>query len=93
MEHWFVYYKLPVADLPEVEARVRVMQGALAAASGVHGRLMRRPEDGPVLTLMEVYERIEDPAAFGPVLEEAVAYAGLPSAWVQSRRTERFRDL
>lgn len=92
-QNWFIYYKLPATDAALVAERVRVMQGALAAASGVHGRLLRRPEDGPVITFMETYEGIADPAAFEAQIADAAAHAGLPQAWLDARRTERFCEL
>lgn len=92
-QHWFIYYKLPAADAAQVAERVRVMQGALAAASGIHGRLLRRPEDGAVLTFMEVYEGIADPEGFAELMADAASHAGLPQAWLDARRTERFTDL
>jgi hypothetical protein len=55
---------------------------------------MRRADaaDGPV-TLLEVYDGIEQPEAFEGALSAAVARAGLPAALVAQRRTERFEDL
>lgn len=93
MEHWFIYYKLPAAELTAVAERVRVMQGALAAATGVHGRLARRTEAAEPLTLMEIYERIADPARFAAALADATAHAGLPPALVDARRVERFVEV
>jgi hypothetical protein len=92
MEHWFIYYKVPAAQLAAVSARVRVMQGALAAATGVHGRLLRRAEAAEPLTLMEVYERIAEPERFGAALADAAAHAQLPPELIESRRIERFTE-
>ncbi|HOX88542.1 MAG TPA: DUF4936 family protein [Burkholderiaceae bacterium] len=93
MEHWFIYYKLPAAELAAVAERVRVMQGALAAATGVHGRLARRTDAAEPLTLMEIYERIPDPTRFGAALTDAAAHAGLPAALLDARRIERFAEV
>lgn len=94
MQHWFVYYKLDPNAVPPIEARLRGMQQEIAASSGVRARLMRRADfaDGPV-TLLEVYDGIEQPEAFERALSAAVARAGLPAALVGGRRTERFEDL
>lgn len=93
MEHWFIYYKLPAAELTMVADRVRVMQGALAAATGVHGRFVRRTDAAEPLTLMEIYERIEDPARFAAALNDAAAHAGLPPTILDARRIERFAEV
>ncbi len=94
MQHWFVYYKLDPPAARELEPRLRGMQREIATSRGVHARLMRRADvlDGPV-TLLEVYEGIEEPEAFGDALSGAVARAGLPASLVAQRRTERFEDL
>jgi hypothetical protein len=94
MQHWFVYYKLDPAAARGIEPRLRGMQAEIAAARGVRARLMRRADaaDGPV-TLLEVYDGIEQPEAFEGALSAAVARAGLPAALVAQRRTERFEDL
>lgn len=93
MEHWFIYYKLPAAELTAVAERVRVMQGALAAATGVHGRLVRGTDVAEPLTLMEIYERIGDPARFAAALADAATHAGLPSTVLDARRIERFAEV
>lgn len=91
MEHWFVYYKLPADEATRCLAAAQPMQQALAAASGVQGRLLRRADEtGPTVTLMEVYAPIADPAAFGRQLAQAVQAAALPAA---ERRLERFAEV
>jgi hypothetical protein len=93
MQHWYVYYKLPRAQIAETAARVRAMQDALAATTAVHGRLLRRVEDDvQTMTLMEQYDRIADPHAFAAGLATAVAGAGLPAPLLAQRRIERFED-
>jgi hypothetical protein len=94
MQHWFVYYKLDPTAVPAIEPRLSGMQQEIAASGGVRARLMRRadPSDGPV-TLLEVYDGIEQPAVFERALSAAVARAGLPAALVAQRHTERFEDL
>jgi citrate lyase beta subunit len=90
MEHWYVYYKLPAAEVEAAAARVRPMLAELGA-SGARCRLLRRADapDG-IATLMEVYEDIGDAAAFDDRLQQALARHGLHGA---ARRVERFRDL
>ena len=94
MQHWFVYYKLEPSAARDVAPRLRAMQQEVAGRAGVRSRLMRRADtaDGPV-TLLEVYEGIERPAAFEAALSAAVTRAGLPATLVAQRRTERFEDL
>jgi hypothetical protein len=92
MEHWYVYYKLPLAELPDIVPRVRALQASLslAAAPGLQTRL--DTPDG-IATVMEIYPDIADAARFGQVLEAAVAASDLPAALRAGRRTERFRNL
>jgi hypothetical protein len=94
MEHWFVYYKLPQREALALVPRLRAMMDALATATGVRARLLRKLDgEAEPATLMETYERIEDAAAFEAALGDALARAELPAAAVQARRTERFGDL
>ncbi len=91
MEHWYVYYKLPAADVDAVAARVRPMQSAIGALTRARCRLQARTEaPHGVATLMEVYEDIADPAAFATQLDDALLLHGLGGP---ARRVERFRDL
>ena len=94
VEHWYVYYKLPAAELPSCVPQVRALQDALRSATGVQPRLQTRVDapDG-VATVMEVYADIADAAAFGARFDAALASSGLPQALRHGRRTERFRDL
>jgi hypothetical protein len=94
MEHWFVYYKLPIREADELAPRVRSMIDGLSAATGVHGRLMRKlGGDDESATLMETYESITDGPAFEASLAGALGRAGLPAAALQARRIERFGDF
>lgn len=90
MQHWFVYYKLDAAAARDLEPRIRTMQRTLSATTGIPGRLMQRADGGAQSTLMEVYEGIDDAAAFDAALARAIEQAKLPSALVGQRRTERF---
>lgn len=92
MEHWFVYYKLPVEEVGACVDRVRPMQQALAAATGVRARLMRRADEpGAGATLMEVYCDIADAAAFGAALTAALERSEAPARG--ARRIERFVEV
>jgi hypothetical protein len=94
MEHWFVYYKLPIREADGVAPRVRTMIEGLSAATGVRGRLMRKlGGDDESATLMETYDCIRDVPAFEAALAGALTRAGLPTAALQARRIERFGDL
>jgi hypothetical protein len=92
MEHWYVYYKMPVAELPALLPRVRALQASLglAAAPGLQTRV--DTPDG-IATVMEIYPDIADAAGFARTLERAVAASDLPAALRAGRRTERFRSL
>lgn len=91
MEHWYVYYKLPAAEVDAVAARVKPMQIALGALTRTRCRLQARTEaPHGVATLMEVYEDIADPAAFALQLSDALLLHGLGGP---ARQIERFHDL
>jgi hypothetical protein len=93
VQHWFVYYKLDRQTAKDLEPRLRSMQRD-AASGDVRARLMRRTDsaDG-LVTLMEVYDGIAEPAAFEGRLAAAVGRAGLPASLAAERRIERFEDL
>jgi hypothetical protein len=91
MEHWFVYYKVSAAQAAALAPRLHDMIEELGSANRVHGRLLRRADErGDQVTLMETYDGIVEPAAFGAALDGAVVRAGLPSDLVAARRIERF---
>lgn len=93
MDHCYVYYKLPAAELAALLPRLRALLAAVAAASGVRPRLQTRSEAaGGLATVMEVYPDIAAREAFDAALAAAVA-AQLPPALIAARRVERFRDL
>ena len=90
MQSWFIYYKLDPAAARAVEPRIRALQQALGAATGVRGRLMRRTNDSAATTLLEIDEPIVEPGAFERALSAQIAQADLPAPLVAQRRTERF---
>jgi quinol monooxygenase YgiN len=90
MEHWYVYYKVPAAEVDTLAPRVRAMVATLAAAHGVRGHLARRVDEPPgQVTLMEVYDDVRDAQAFGAALAAAARAAGLAPDGA-GRRVERF---
>jgi hypothetical protein len=72
--------------VPELREKVQRMFAVIELACGVRGRWLRRRDDPA--TYMEVYEGVEDAAAFEAVLEREAAV--LQSALGVERRTERF---
>ena len=81
----YVYYKLPLAQLPATLAAARRVQAALRAAHpGLQAELLRRPDmrDG-LVTVMEAYG-----GALDAGVEAAIAQA--TSALPQPRHSERF---
>ena len=84
----YIYYR--VHDTDAAIERAHAMQHALAAQSGIRGRLLQRRDDPD--TLMEIYTGITDVAAFEAALAAAVTACGLdtliqPGA---ARHVERF---
>ena len=74
--NYYVYYKLGPERVPEVRARVESLFAELERACGVRGRWMRRRDDPS--TYMEVYEGVQDTAAFEALLEREGAKLGMP---------------
>lgn len=92
MEHWYVYYKVPAAEVDALVPRVRAMIDALAAQHGVRGFLARRVDEAPgQVTLMEVYDHVRDAQGFGAALAAAANSAGLAPDGA-GRRVERFAE-
>lgn len=82
MTSYYVYYRVEVARVAAIRARVQAMFRDIERATGVQGRWMRRRDDPT--TYMEVYEKVADEAAFEAVLERETAALGL------ERHVERF---
>lgn len=75
--HIYVYYRV-AADTAAARATVDAFLAAVAAATGVAGRLLARCDDAA--TWMEVYEPVDDALAFQrclEALERAHAVAGV----------------
>lgn len=92
-EHWYIYYKVPSAQVGALAAAVRRMQRDLES-DDVSATLQMRVDvvDG-IATLMECYAGIADVAAFGRKLDAAVAASGVPVDLRGARRVERFTAL
>ena len=86
---YYVYYRSAAAPASVREA-VIAMQAALARATGVQGRLLRRVEDDG--TWMEIYESVADPERFERELAAAAAGARLEALLAPgaTRHVERF---
>ena len=93
MEHWYVYYTVPAADVLAVANRVRAMFNALADAAPGAKLLQRADAANNEVTLMEVYEPVTDAALFAQALERAVHASGLVPGIAATRRIERFKDF
>ena len=77
-----VYYKVGQEELVRVRATVSTLFDLIEVKCGVRGRWMRRRDDPS--TYMEVYEGVQDEAAFEALLEREGARLGV------ARKLERF---
>jgi hypothetical protein len=86
---YYIYYR-SAADATQVRAAVGAMQAALAEATGVSGRMLRRVDDPH--TWMEVYEDVAEPEHFERELAAGVERFGLSTllAAGAERHVERF---
>jgi quinol monooxygenase YgiN len=82
MNHYYVYYKVAPERVDELRNRVRVLFDSIQKQCGVRGRWMRRRDDPS--TFMEVYEDVQDPAAFEAALAHEATELGV------ERKLERF---
>jgi hypothetical protein len=80
--NYYVYYKIAPEDVSHVRATVEDLFSLIEKRCGVRGRWMRRRDDPS--TYMEVYEGVQDEAAFEALLEREGAKLGVP------RKLERF---
>jgi len=70
---YYVWYRL-AGDACEARAAVTAMMLDVAADCGVVGRLMKRADDPG--TWMEIYEEVDEPAAFEHALDDALRRHG-----------------
>jgi hypothetical protein len=93
-QDWYVYYKLTELQLSACLPQLQRLVQRLGEATGAAASLQRRTDDREgLVTVMEVYRGIDDPAAFESALVRAVAESsahGLPAG---ERRIERFADI
>jgi len=83
--NYYVYYKLEADRLPPARSLVKELFDKIEKHLGVRGRWMRRRDDPT--TYMEVYEGVQDEAAFEALIEREGAKLGVP------RKLERFISL
>ena len=87
----YVYYRVTAAGAPAREA-VAALFAAVAAATGVAGRLLARCDDAA--TWMEVYEPVAEPDAFVPRLAALAQTHRVAALAVDGKRhTECFAPL
>jgi hypothetical protein len=75
---YYIYYRVQPARAEELAARMRALQAALRAETGVQGRLMSKR--GEPLLWMEVYEGVADAEGFERTLERLVREHGVAAA-------------
>ena len=80
--NYYVYYKLAPERVDEFRPLIQSLFDLMQKRCGVRGRWMRRRDDAS--TYMEVYEGVQDEAAFEALLEREAARLGVP------RKVERF---
>lgn len=90
---YYVYYKVPRENAERARGAVELLQRDVAAATGVHGRLLRRRDDET--TWMEIYEDVEDGAKLEAALDELARRHGVAALLSPGggRRREVFREL
>lgn len=86
VQTWFVYYKVPREAEGDVIAQARRTMSALPVAS----RLMKKLGESDYVTLMEVYEGIDNAATFHTALANALAASGMARELVDTRHIEVF---
>ena len=82
MNYYYVYYKVAPDGVERLRAQVERLFEALEEQCGVRGRWMRRRDDPA--TYMEVYDDVQDAAAFEAALAREGAKLGI------ERKLERF---
>lgn len=80
--NYYVYYKLGPDKVAQLRPAVQAVLDAVEKQCGVRGRWMHRRDDPS--TYMEVYENVQDEAAFEALLEREGAKLGV------QRHVERF---
>ena len=80
--NYYVYYKLGPDKVAQLRPAVQAVLDAVEKQCGVRGRWMHRRDDPS--TYMEIYENVQDEAAFEALLEREGAKLGV------QRHVERF---
>jgi hypothetical protein len=80
--NYYVYYKIPPGRSNEVRSQVEALFALIEKQTRIRGRWMRRRDDPT--TYMEVFEGVEDEAAFEALLAREGARFGV------QRKVERF---
>ena len=90
---FYVYYRVADPGSGSARACAAAIIEDVRAATGVHGRLMRRSEDPG--TWMEIYENVPDAAAFERALTRSAEARGLGGYLADASRrvVERFEAL
>jgi len=96
-ESWYIYYKVDGDAAAAIAQRVRAMLATIAATTGIEGRLLRRCDSNDVhraeVTLLEVYDRIDDATRLEAALADGLAGCGFAPALLAARRRERFCEM
>lgn len=82
MTSYYVYYKVDGVRAARLRGEIEPLLDRVHAASGIRGKWMRRRDEPS--TYMEVYDGVQDDAAFDALLEREAAALGL------ERHVERF---
>ena len=89
---YYIYYRLCPGSEGSAQARIKELRATLLAKCGISGQLLTK-RDEPDLW-MEVYERVQDAAAFEAALAEETAHLKLEELIRpgSTRRLECFVD-
>lgn len=90
---YFIYYRVHATNAARARDAVDALQRALAEATGINGRLLRRRDEET--TWMEIYEDVHDGARFEAKLAELAERHGIPGLLApgSSRKQEIFRTF
>lgn len=89
---YYIYYRIDPARLTASQDRIQELLDAMRAATGIHGRLLRKR--GEPNLWMEIYENVADEAKFEWELAEAVNRFNIQELLLQGtpRHIEVFED-
>lgn len=86
---FYIYYRVPTEVVEELRSRVLAMQEAIRDETGTTGKLVTKVDE-PLLW-MEVYDGVDDCAAFSRILEQAIAVGRFTDLLpARARKTEVF---